>query len=176
MLESSLNGNFDWKRHYNQMQRLYRCRTSYFQRRTRTMPLTRLRETVRNIRGGNINVDLDWADLMRIWNGKLKTDVERDLRNIRPPYLTIYEEKTLTTTIYETGNQICLSLLSMLISIENDITIKCKDYTEAGPPIFRDELDSCLPSDFAESSKTTGEGTSMLTLAGPIWWGFEMRN
>ena len=80
----------------------------------------------------------------------------------------MYEEKTLTTTIYETGNQVCLSLLSMVISIESDITIKCKDYTGAGPPIFKDELESCLASDFAESSKTAGEGTLMLTLAGPI--------
>ena len=71
-------------------------------------------------------------------------------------------KKTLTTTIYKTGDEICLSLVSMIISIENDITIKCKDYTEAGPPIFRDELDSCLPSDFAKLSETTGEGTLML--------------
>ena len=99
---------------------------------------------------------------------KLKTDVERDLRHIRPPYLTIYEKKTLTTTIYETGNQVCLSLLSMVISIENDITIKCKGHTDAGPSIFKDELDSCLPSDFAKLSETTGEGTLMLILAGPI--------
>ena len=72
---------------------------------------------------------------------KLKTDVERDLRHIRPPYLTTYEKKTLTTTIYEMGNEICVSLLSMVISTGNDITIKCKDYTDAGPPIFKDELE-----------------------------------
>ena len=89
------------------------------------------------------------------------------LKNIRPPYPTTYEKKTLTTTIYETGNEICLSLLSMVISIENDIAIECKDYTEAGPPIFRDELDSCLPSDFAKLSETSGEGTSMLISTGP---------
>ena len=99
---------------------------------------------------------------------EIKDRYRGDLKNIRPPYLTTYEKKTLTTTMYETGNEICLSLLSMVISTGNDITIKCKDYTDAGPPMFRDELDSCLPSDFAESSKRTGEGTSMFTLAGPI--------
>ena len=66
------------------------------------------------------------------------------------------------------GNEICVSLLSMVISTGSDITIKCKDYTDAGPPIFKDELEPCLSSDFAKLSETSGEGTLMLISAGPI--------
>ena len=55
----------------------------------------------------------------------------------------------------------------MVISTGNDITIKCKDYTDAGPPIFKDELEPCLSPDFAKLSETSGEGTLMMISAGP---------